>query len=64
MTKPTLDRRQGTGSSYCTEGKVRQEKSLESTLFITGKGTWVGLTELHGEKVWDACELWLGAYIS
>lgn len=55
MTKPTLDRRQGTGSSYCTgRESPGKKKSLESTLFITGKGTWVGLTELHGEKVWDA----------
>lgn len=48
MTKPTLDRRQGTGSCFCRGGG---KKSLESTLCITGKGTCVGLTEIPREKV-------------
>ena len=65
MIKPTLDRRQGTRSSYCTgRESLGKKKSLESTLFITGKGTCVGVTELHGEKVWYAMSCgWGGIHI-
>lgn len=46
------------------EGKSRQEKVPRKHLVHYRKGTWVGLTELHGEKVWDAMSCgWGGIHI-